>query len=96
MPPSKRSQRNSMILKGAVLLATLVAGLLVGSAVTGYYNSAKYWNDEEQQQQQETKPKTAAAACDDNNNNKVDTEAEQWAKIKQESLRKFVSLVHPF
>ena len=86
---TKRSQRRSMILKSAVLAATLVAGVLVGSAAMGYYNSEQYWKDEQNQKKQETKPQnTATVACDNNNNSKVDTEAEQWAKIKQESLRK--------
>lgn len=99
---TKRSQRNGMLVKGAILAATLVAGVLVGWAGTGYVNASQYWQQDDKEQQQQPsssshqvqqqqennqQPPTAQVACD-NNKNDEDTEAQQWAKIKETSLRK--------
>ena len=90
---TKRASRQGMLIQGAVLAATLVAGVLVGSAAAGYYNADRYWNNNNNKETA-VKPAAPVAGCENHNNTTssnhvVDTQAEQWAKIKQESLRKW-------
>lgn len=94
IPPSTKRTTKSIIVKCAILTATLIGGILIGSAISGYSES---WVEEredaqvKQQQQQQPVvvapvPAPAPAVSCDQPDKKVDTEAEVWAKIKQNSL----------
>lgn len=78
-----------MILKGAILIATLVGGVLIGSAFSAY---SEGWVEEKQTVNRDSQSTPVAAApaapvanC---NNDKKDDEADVWAKIKETSLGK--------
>ena len=101
IPQTKRDAKKATILKAAVLVATLLAGILVGSAISSYsdvWMEEKEVNKQEQQdhhQQDATTSATTLVACDnkkDQVDNKSKTqeeiEAEQWAKIKEFSFGK--------
>lgn len=83
---TKQSGRRNMFVKGAILTATLVGGVLIGSAFSAY---SEGWVEEKQtvnRNSQNTPVATApVAGC---NNDKQDDEADVWAKIKETSLGK--------
>jgi hypothetical protein len=81
-PLSKASQRKSILVKGAALVATLVIGILVGSAVT---RQSDLWV-EEQDKPTSTSPISHANDAVECPDSKSTDEADAWAKIKEESL----------
>lgn len=83
-PSTKASSRGSIMAKCAILTATLVGGILVGSAISGHSQS---WVEKGQvlKNQASHQSKNPVVACE---NDKKDDEAGTWAKIKQASLGK--------
>ena len=80
---TKKSQKKSLLTKAAILVATLIAGILIGSAIS---HDADKWV-EKQEKVADTPTTTTDSnppvACEDHKSN---NEADVWAKIKEESL----------